>query len=570
MTQQHWPRYAEGRFVRLFALALLIAVTLSPVCAQQQARPQDTVPFSHWAYDACSILVEKGIIIGYPDGTYRGDRALTRYEFAMAISRVLDAMPLLAAPGPAGPMGPAGPGGEMGLAGPQGPQGPQGPPGEKGADYYNEKEITALVMRLTQEFRGELQLLGKDVGDLGDKIKNLDARVEDLEAQPHGIRPFGWVDYRIGLQGTDIEFRNEYDALTARFGLDGHLSDRLSARVAIQVTDSEVPLSALGVEIGEGPTFRDTMGAHQPNVPWLDEAWVSYRAQGKLAGEWTFGRQFQTYGMGLLVNNERRAQQGVRYRKDDFLFNHLQLDAFYGGGSYDWLPMTPNIGNSDGYVSARLNYKRSNWSIAINALPDGAGNEEAYSADLWINLGGDRNLYVERALIWHHVNRERYTGHTRTGAYAAMADLIKTPDLCLSAYFSHVDAEYDIVYSSIHPYYELFENRVGNPNHIPWERWMRNPITMTNIQALGGMVSTHLGNTIIEGCYYELTPLSTWWWESQLSNLDYDDLWAITLRHRIANGANLSLSYAEELPSGTNPHYPNKDRLLQTQLTLGF
>jgi hypothetical protein len=54
------------------------------------ADPSATVPFDHWAYDAVKQLCEKGVIIGYPDGSFKGDRAMTRYEFAMAISRLIE------------------------------------------------------------------------------------------------------------------------------------------------------------------------------------------------------------------------------------------------------------------------------------------------------------------------------------------------------------------------------------------------------------------------------------------------------------------------------------------------
>ena len=44
-----------------------------------------------WAFQALQSLVERyGCIVGYPDGTYRGNRALTRYEFAAGVSACLD------------------------------------------------------------------------------------------------------------------------------------------------------------------------------------------------------------------------------------------------------------------------------------------------------------------------------------------------------------------------------------------------------------------------------------------------------------------------------------------------
>ncbi|MEB3358931.1 MAG: iron uptake porin [Synechococcales bacterium] len=44
-----------------------------------------------WAYQALQSLSDRyGIVLGYPDGTYRGDRALTRYEFAAGLNTLLD------------------------------------------------------------------------------------------------------------------------------------------------------------------------------------------------------------------------------------------------------------------------------------------------------------------------------------------------------------------------------------------------------------------------------------------------------------------------------------------------
>ncbi|HIP91936.1 MAG TPA: hypothetical protein EYH25_00550 [Thermotoga sp.] len=48
------------------------------------------VPKHHWAYEYVYRLWERGIFIGYPDKTFKGDRYITRYEAATAVSRLLD------------------------------------------------------------------------------------------------------------------------------------------------------------------------------------------------------------------------------------------------------------------------------------------------------------------------------------------------------------------------------------------------------------------------------------------------------------------------------------------------
>ena len=48
------------------------------------------VPENHWAYEYLDSLQKRGIIKGYPDGSFDGDRSLTRYEYATMLCRVLD------------------------------------------------------------------------------------------------------------------------------------------------------------------------------------------------------------------------------------------------------------------------------------------------------------------------------------------------------------------------------------------------------------------------------------------------------------------------------------------------
>lgn len=51
------------------------------------------LPEGHWAYDAVEQLVAEGIITGYPDGTFRGSRTMTRYEIATIVARAAKKIP---------------------------------------------------------------------------------------------------------------------------------------------------------------------------------------------------------------------------------------------------------------------------------------------------------------------------------------------------------------------------------------------------------------------------------------------------------------------------------------------
>ncbi len=54
-----------------------------------QAAMFPDVPENHWAYEYVKGLCEKGIIEGYPDGNFNGNRSMTRYEFAAMLYRAL-------------------------------------------------------------------------------------------------------------------------------------------------------------------------------------------------------------------------------------------------------------------------------------------------------------------------------------------------------------------------------------------------------------------------------------------------------------------------------------------------
>ena len=53
------------------------------------ANPFSDVPRDHWAYDAVTQLAADGIVEGYGDGTYRGDRNITRYEMAQMTAKAM-------------------------------------------------------------------------------------------------------------------------------------------------------------------------------------------------------------------------------------------------------------------------------------------------------------------------------------------------------------------------------------------------------------------------------------------------------------------------------------------------
>ena len=96
-----------------------------------------------WAFQALQSLVERyGCIAGYPNGTYRGNRALTRYEFAAGLNACLDRVNELIATAT--------------------------------ADLVTKQDL-ATLQRLQEEFSAEL-------ATLRGRVDSLEARTAELEA----------------------------------------------------------------------------------------------------------------------------------------------------------------------------------------------------------------------------------------------------------------------------------------------------------------------------------------------------------------------------------------------------
>jgi hypothetical protein len=71
-----------------FVAAALLAVAVG-VPSGVRATPFADVPADHWAYQAIETLSADGLIDGYPDGSFKGDRPLSRYEMAAIVARIV-------------------------------------------------------------------------------------------------------------------------------------------------------------------------------------------------------------------------------------------------------------------------------------------------------------------------------------------------------------------------------------------------------------------------------------------------------------------------------------------------
>lgn len=155
---------------------MLLGLVISSLGAFGQAQnpvPPDRfvdVPKDHWAYQAVENLRAKGILVGYPNNTYRGKRTMNRYELAAALDRVIKQELSTVRPGPQGPRG------EKGERGTKGERGPAGPPGTV-------PEEVIQFRKLLEGFRDEAAALARQVEAAGSKLDTISKDASDIKGR---------------------------------------------------------------------------------------------------------------------------------------------------------------------------------------------------------------------------------------------------------------------------------------------------------------------------------------------------------------------------------------------------
>ena len=130
----------KKQFAAIFAATAVLGVTTAFA-----ANPFSDVTPDSWAYQAVSQLANAGIVNGYPDGTFKGQNNITRYEMAQMVAKAM-----------------------------------------ANQDRAN-AEQQAMINRLADEFSNELNNLGVRVARLEDRVGNVkvtgDARLRYRDAQ---------------------------------------------------------------------------------------------------------------------------------------------------------------------------------------------------------------------------------------------------------------------------------------------------------------------------------------------------------------------------------------------------
>ncbi len=263
-------------------LAVVLAAILSfTLVAPALAQPFADVPTDHWAYDAIAELAAKGLIEGYPDGAFRGDRAATRYEMAMVVARLLARIEAIKIPPLPGDLV-------------RTPQLNAANAANAAALRAVDQRLTAklaTIQRLVAEFRAELAALGVRVTAVEEELAAIRARLDNTKVT--GDMRFRYNFYPSNAVSGSGTQRSPDARLRARITFTGSVSPTTTAVVRLRADNTAGQGAVADTRFGNDVVFNNVAF----DLLYLDikNTWG--------ANLWRIGRQYYSigdqYGGGL-------------------------------------------------------------------------------------------------------------------------------------------------------------------------------------------------------------------------------------------------------------------------------
>ncbi len=374
------------------SLVLAMAMALGVTASAYAANPFSDVPAGHWAYDSVNKLAAAGVVDGYPDGTYGGDKLMTRYEMAQIVAKAM----------------------------------------AKGAD----------VDKLAAEFAEELDSLGVRVAKLEEKSDNVKITGEvryryadsHAEGYTNDLRSRIWVNGQVndnwsytGMVENTQDFGNDNgDEGTSfkRAYLEGRLGglDVTAGRYNLYVADGNIyDTNADGVQVTYGDKVQITGFAGKGTDFEFEDEKGSYGnyAGAEVHAELGHGLNL----MGGYINFKDMYSTGKKTGMDN--------DIWYAGAAY-------NIGDVtlDGmYLKGDMQDGQGKKAVVgdngyvLGIAYKGAQADEAGSWGLWAkyyNQGGQTYLAGAHTTDANTFGLEGFKGYGVAANYAFAKNIVGT------------------------------------------------------------------------------------------------------------------------------------------------
>ena len=225
----------KKRFAAVFAATAVLGVTTAFA-----ANPFSDVTPSDWAYQSVSQLAAAGVINGYPDGTFQGQKNITRYEMAQMVAKAM------------------------------------------ANEARANAEQQAMINRLADEFSSELNNLGVRVANLENKVGN--------------VKVTG--DVRLRYQGSDKENVVKAGDNKSKFDFRGRIHFNATVN---ENTTATVRLSSGNQEFGDSSYTNEENGKDNFKDAQIDRVYVTHNFGKDFS--LTAGRFNAFVGNGLIYDD---------------------------------------------------------------------------------------------------------------------------------------------------------------------------------------------------------------------------------------------------------------------------
>ena len=275
-------------------LAMAAVAALAAGASVYAANPFSDVSTSDWAYQAVSDLSDQGIVEGYPDGTFKGETNITRYELAQIVARLLAKEDQLSA------------------------------------------QQRATVDKLAVEYADELDTLGVRVSNLEKKVGNI-SWSGDARLKFHDFGDNGSKDKKTGeFVQKDAEYKarirlnmkaqvNDTVSVIGRFKTEADLKAGEDADVSVdRLHVVWKPADEFKLDIGKTASFLGETGVFYDDT--FDGVIANYGAKN-FGLEVGYGRLYKGKALTKYINNEDAYESWYAQAKADF--GAVDLTAFY-------------------------------------------------------------------------------------------------------------------------------------------------------------------------------------------------------------------------------------------------
>ena len=290
----------KKQFAAIFAATAVLGVTTAFA-----ANPFSDVTPDSWAYQAVSQLANAGIVNGYPDGTFKGQNNITRYEMAQMVAKAM-----------------------------------------ANQDRAN-AEQQAMINRLADEFSNELNNLGVRVARLEDRVGNVkvtgDARLRYRDAQDtkskfdararvqFNAKVNDRTDAVVRLSSGSFELGDSKSGGNANATIDrAYVNHKFGERVSVKA-------GRFGQAVGGGLAFDGTFDGAQLNVgndKIKAQAAYGYMVSGEAAGKTKVQNVTNTY-LGLTGKVGKHTMVGGFYDRVNQSTGYKNVYGFNADANFD-------------------------------------------------------------------------------------------------------------------------------------------------------------------------------------------------------------------------------------------